>query len=122
MAEKIKVENFNFDRLVIERFLQDEIVEIEDGQSLENGDVLVQDNGTGKYTKYVTETHGQNLHVTNLRVYTGDDIKNTSDYKGTALRQGKVNIKKVKNMPSDVAKYALINQLEKHNIFIEEEK
>ncbi|CAM3398962.1 hypothetical protein [Pseudostreptobacillus hongkongensis] len=122
MKNLVKKEKFNTKNVVVERFIPDDIVELVAGQQLKHGDILVQDETTGKWKKYVkTDFTGSE----NIRIYTGEDLEqaSTADDKAEVLRQGRVDKAFVGNLSeTSTDNIKVLNTLEIHNIFVEEVK
>lgn len=122
MKNLVKKEKFNTKNVVIERFIADDIVDLVADQQLKHGDILVQDETTGKWKKYVkTDFTGSE----NIRIYTGEDLEQASaaDDKAEVLRQGRVDKAFVGNLSeTSTDNIKVLNALEIHNIFVEEVK
>lgn len=116
--ERITKDTYDFTKLVVRRYLNDEHIKIKSGSNIVTGDILVQ--GTnGEYEKYNKVTH---TNIGNIRVYVAEEeIKESeADLKIGAFRQGELNKKLVKGV--EATDYNLINALEIHNIFLVEVK
>lgn len=125
MANRVTKQNFLDNKLVLKEFIRGESVPVKTGENIEYGDVLILDTAERKYVKYVKATHKTNLATAILRVYK-DEASIKSAKEGTkvaVLRQGEVNINLLKagfETEKDADDYALIAQLERLNIILEE--
>lgn len=127
MANRVEKKEYNKNKLVIEEFIQGELVALKDGEVIEAGQVLVFDTTEKKYVKYDKATHKTLLGTVLLRVYKGQDKITASDgnTKATVLRQGIINkslLKGIEFSSLDEDDYKLIASLEQFNIYIEEVK
>lgn len=125
MANRVTKQEFSTNKLVLKEFIRGESVPVKTGESFEYGDVLILDTTERKYVKYVKATHKTNLATAILRVYK-DETPVSSAKEGTrvvVLRQGEVDSKLLKaefETEKDADDYALIAQLERLNIILEE--
>ncbi|WP_068449158.1 hypothetical protein [Caviibacter abscessus] len=118
----VRKETYPNDDLVVKRHLYDELVLLKDNEKIDHGAILVQGND-GKYETYKHATHKSKIHTLNIRVYTGDTTEQGTNRKGTALVQGLVDKKHVKGLEElETNNLSVINELEKHNIFLVEVK
>ena len=116
----VKTEDYGTSKLIIERFMTDELVELKVGQTLKHGEIIMQDLTTGKWEKISERPYDGNE---NFRIYVGEDLTKPSEEndKVQVLRQGRVDKNSLVGLTTQADKiYTLINGLEKHNIFVEE--
>lgn len=125
MANRVTKQEFSTNKLVLKEYIRAESVPVKTGESFEYGDVLILDTTERKYVKYVKATHKTQLPTAILRVYKDEAAIKTAK-EGTmavVLRQGEVDSKLIKagfETEKDADDYALIAQLERLNIILEE--
>lgn len=118
----VLTEKYKNEDLVIRRHMNDEVVALKDDIKIEHGAILVQGED-GKYEPYASETHKSKINTINIRIYTGATNEQGENRQGTALVQGLLDKKQVKGLEeTSTDNLTLINELEKHNIFLMEVK
>ncbi len=125
MANRVERKVYENKSLVIQEFISGEVVEVKSGENLVYGDLLIFDNTSKKYVKYVKATHKTKIGEALLRVYNSDKNITVADEGVVVVRQGRLNkaiFKGIDWSSLDADDYKLIAQLERLNIILEEVK
>ncbi len=126
MRNRVERKDYAIKNLALQEFIKGETVEVKDGEALSYGDLLIFDNASKKYVKYVKDTHKARIGEALLRVCNEEENITAKDDKVTVIRQGILDrgifkgIEDWKNLDAD--DYKLIAQLERLNIYLEEVK
>lgn len=127
MKNRVQKEEITNKSVVIEEFIQGEVVPLKNGETINHGDLLIFDVTSKKYVKFDKGTHGELIGKSLLRVYKGDEkvIAKTDDVAVVTVKQGRLNKKLFKagfEEELDEKDYELIATLEKFNIHLCEVK